>query len=130
MAASIKHYYYLIGTDLSFFSNFPDQFDKKGEEKKLAKETHLVKEWIDRVPFVMSANLHGGSLVANYPYDDRSDQRSLYSKTADDDIFREMAWTYSRNHPRMHLNTPACPDDNFKDGKLHTLVLMCSRTVM
>lgn len=94
--------------------NFPDQFE--GEEKKLAKETQLVKEWIDRVPFVMSANLHGGSLVANYPYDNRPDQRSLYSKSPDDDIFRAMALTYSLNHPKMHLNTPACEGDNFKDG--------------
>lgn len=108
---------YLIGTDVSVFSNFPDQFE--GEEKKLAKETQLVKDWIDRVPFVMSANLHGGSLVANYPYDNRPDQRSLYSESPDDDIFRAMALTYSLNHPKMHLNTPACQGDDFKDGKLY-----------
>ena len=99
------------------FRNFPDQFDPKTGEKKLAKETLLVKDWIDSIPFVMSANFHGGSLVANYPYDNRADKRSSYSRTPDDDIFREMALTYSMNHPKMHLNVPACQEDNFKDGK-------------
>lgn len=102
------------GVDLN--RNFPDQFDPKTGEKKLAKETLLVKDWIDSIPFVMSANFHGGSLVANYPYDNRADKRSSYSRTPDDDIFREMALTYSMNHPKMHLNVPACQEDNFKDG--------------
>ena len=97
--------------------NFPDQFGKGESEGQLEKETRLVKKWINDVPFVMSANFHGGSLVANYPYDDRQDKRSLYSATPDDDIFRKMAWTYSKNHPKMHLNVPACDGDNFKDGE-------------
>jgi len=97
--------------------NFPDQFGKGQSEGQLEKETQLVKKWIDDVPFVMSANFHGGSLVANYPYDDRQDKRSLYSATPDDDIFRKMALTYSKNHPKMHLNVPACDGDNFKDGE-------------
>lgn len=104
---------------LSFFlaRNFPDQFDRKREGSIEQKETRLVKEWIDSVPFVMSANFHGGSLVANYPYDDRPDKRSVYSATPDDDIFRKIALTYSENHPKMHLNTAACEGDNFKDGE-------------
>lgn len=97
--------------------NFPDRFDEKRSERELAKETRLVKDWIDSVPFVMSANFHGGSLVANYPYDDTESKRSVYSATPDDDIFREMALTYSKNHPKMHLNKPICDGDHFHNGK-------------
>lgn len=100
------------GVDLN--RNFPDQFSS--EEKKLATETKLVKEWIDKNPFVLSANIHGGSLVANYPYDDRSDKRSVYSASPDDDVFRNLALTYSSNHPKMRLPEMACEGDNFKDG--------------
>ena len=106
-------------SSLLFFlaRNFPDQFETKREGKIEQKETRLVKEWIDSVPFVMSANFHGGSLVANYPYDDGPDRRSVYSATPDDDIFRKMALTYSKNHPKMHLNTAACEGDNFRNGR-------------
>ena len=98
--------------------NFPDQFssDKAADENKLATETKLVKDWIDKNPFVLSANIHGGSLVANYPYDDRADKRSMYSASPDDDVFRNLALTYSSYHPKMRLPEMACEGDNFKDG--------------
>ena len=54
------------GFDLN--RNFPDVFDKT-HNKERQPETKAVMDWIDKIPFVLSANLHGGALVASYPYD-------------------------------------------------------------
>ncbi|XP_077995365.1 carboxypeptidase D-like [Glandiceps talaboti] len=103
------------GIDLN--RNFPDQFGVS--EGSIQKETHAVMQWIKFFPFVLSANLHGGSLVANYPFDDTKNGRSKYSKCPDDAIFRQLTESYSQAHPTMHLGHP-CPDmypeETFEDG--------------
>lgn len=75
--------------------NFPDQFFPSTTGPPQA-EVQAVMDWIKEYPFVLSASLHSGALVALYPYDDSPSGQSLYSATPDDDVFRRLAKTYSQ----------------------------------
>ena len=106
-----------FGIDLN--RNFPDQFFF-GVSTPVQPETKAVAKWVHSIPFVLSANFHGGSLVANYPFDDSPSGQSSYSATPDDDVFRQISRAYSESHPTMHLANPPwkCkePRERFIDG--------------
>ena len=101
------------GVDLN--RNFPDRFGHSQPTRQ--PETQAVMRWLQEYPFVLSANLHNGALVANYPYDNSRSGQSVYTACPDDDIFRQVSLTYSYAHPTMHLGHP-CPGDRegFHDG--------------
>ena len=86
------------GYDLN--RNFPDRF--YGQITPMQPETKAIIDWTYRENFTLSANLHGGDLVANYPYDGNKQRRSgVYTPTVDDELFRRLALSYSLNHPEM-----------------------------
>lgn len=55
---------------------------------QVAPETYAVMKWIRSIPFVLSANFHGGDLVVSYPYDLSKHplERNLFSPTPDDQV--------------------------------------------
>lgn len=97
--------------------NFPDQFFPN-LNKNREPETNAVMKWITSFPFVLSANLHGGSIVANYPYDDTPSKHEAYSRSPDDAVFRQLALSYSKAHPTMGNGRPCSgyASEYFKDG--------------
>lgn len=119
----------LRGKDLN--RNFPDfYFENRIPE---APETKAVKKWLREVPFILSAALHGGALVANYPFDTVKELSKTViifvfvfsvvisaslptnppSLTPDNDVFVRLATVYSHNHLTMHKGE-AC--DNTQPG--------------
>jgi hypothetical protein len=59
------------------------------ETKKFEPEVKAVGEWTLSLPFVLSANLHEGDLVANYPFDaSKVDGLNEYAKSPDDSTFK------------------------------------------
>jgi carboxypeptidase D len=98
------------GIDLN--RNFPDRFTRS--RGSIQPETQAVINWLDNYPFVLSANLHNGALVANYPFDNSRSGSYVYTATQDDDIFTQLALSYSLAHPTMHLGE-AC-GDQFRNG--------------
>jgi len=83
--------------------NFPDQYEVTRRPSE--PEVQAVMSWSDQHRFVLSANLHGGSLVANYPYDGNAQHRSgVYSSSPDNELFKHLALTYSKHNPIMYAS--------------------------
>ncbi|KFQ71950.1 Carboxypeptidase D, partial [Phaethon lepturus] len=62
-----------------------------------------------------------GSVVASYPYDDSPTHKptGVYSKSADDEVFKYLAKAYASHHPIMRTGKPNCPGEEgetFQDG--------------
>uniref|UniRef100_A0A8C4QTQ3 Carboxypeptidase E n=1 Tax=Eptatretus burgeri TaxID=7764 RepID=A0A8C4QTQ3_EPTBU len=83
-------------------------------------ETKAVIKWMQSHNFVLSANLHGGAVVANYPFDKpRVGRHSAnlgqnYAATPDDKLFQHLSTTYSSTHKWMFRGTNC--NDYFPNG--------------
>ncbi|XP_076898101.1 carboxypeptidase SOL1-like isoform X1 [Bidens hawaiensis] len=82
--------------------DFPDQFFKINNDlTERQPETKAIMNWIKSIRFTASASLHGGALVANYPWDGTQDKSKSYYACPDDETFRYMAKLYSGSHYNM-----------------------------
>ncbi|XP_076925436.1 carboxypeptidase SOL1-like [Bidens hawaiensis] len=82
--------------------DFPDQFFKINNDlTERQPETKAIMNWIKSIRFTASASLHGGALVANYPWDGTQDKSKSYYACPDDETFRYMAKLYSESHYNM-----------------------------
>lgn len=81
----INLHFSLCSKPQHLFYTFPSQVEP---------ETLAVIKWMQNYNFILSANLHGGAVVANYPFDRSRDPRirgrTTYAATPDDKIFRQV----------------------------------------
>lgn len=101
--------------------DFPDQFDRTIRKngnilQGRQDETIAMMTWIANKPFVLSGNLHGGAVVASYPYDSGIFRSCcIESISPDNELFKHLAHVYADNHPRMAAGN-ACPAERFPGG--------------
>ncbi|KAL6527222.1 suppressor of los1-1 [Orobanche gracilis] len=103
--------------------DFPDQFFPVNDDMDSRQpETKAIMNWLEDIRFTASASLHGGALVANYPWDGTEDKkcsytlfqqfveiinlasvihRKNYCGCPDDQTFRFLASIYSKSHYNM-----------------------------
>ena len=94
--------------------NFPDQFnDPVDAPAGRAIETQHVMNWGYAHSVNLSANMHGGALVANFPYDGTASGASVYSLAPDDALWESLARTYADRNPPMKTSNS---DPSFMNG--------------
>ncbi|XP_010343538.2 carboxypeptidase Z [Saimiri boliviensis] len=70
---------------------------------KVAPETKAIMKWMQTIPFVLSASLHGGDLVVSYPFDfsKHPQEEKMFSPTPDEKMFKLLSRAYAEVHPMM-----------------------------
>ena len=95
------------GVDLN--RHFPEGSD--GEANTTAgkePEVAVIMDWTFASSFTLSANIHTGALVANYPFDD-DNKGSTFSPTPDENLFVYISEEYSYYNSPMWNNNPPFP---------------------
>ncbi|VDN08461.1 unnamed protein product [Thelazia callipaeda] len=104
------------GIDLN--RNFPQRLGPNSV-RNMQPETEAIIRWTKAIPFVLSANLHDGSTVVNFPYDDGRIE-GVEAKTGDHELFVQLAYSYARAHKFMWKKGPRCigrfEDDELDEG--------------
>lgn len=89
------------GFDLN--RNFPDWYDDPiNTPTGRQQEVGVIMNWRSNESFALSANMHGGTLVANYPFDNNPSGSSVYSPCPDDDLFIDISLEYSEDNLPMY----------------------------
>ncbi|XP_054913062.1 probable carboxypeptidase X1 isoform X2 [Poeciliopsis prolifica] len=92
------------------------------EDATVAPETRAVISWMQDIPFVLSANLHGGELVVTYPFDCTRDWAPQENTpTADDAFFRWLATVYASTH--LVLANPDRRICHYEDFQMHNNII-------
>ncbi|KAM5335973.1 carboxypeptidase M isoform 2-T2 [Glossophaga mutica] len=105
------------GNSYDLNRNFPDAFEVNDVARQ--PETVAVMEWLKTETFVLSANLHGGALVASFPFDNGVPATgSLHSRslTPDDDVFQHLANTYASRNLNMKKGDQCKNKMDFPNG--------------
>jgi carboxypeptidase D len=101
------------GIDLN--RNFPSKFNITDQTSgTIQPETSAIIQWSKQYPFVLSANLHGGAMVANYPYDTNLQSQTKFSPSPDEETFKMLSKAYSEAHLKMYKGN-FC-NERFEDG--------------
>ncbi|XP_066429005.1 probable carboxypeptidase X1 isoform X2 [Eleutherodactylus coqui] len=86
------------------------------ENATVAPETRAIIDWMQKIPFVLSANFHGGELVVSYPFDMTRTYwlAKELTPTQDDPMFRWLAAVYASSHRILaDDNRRICHYDDF-----------------
>uniref|UniRef100_A0A4W6CAN9 Carboxypeptidase X, M14 family member 1 n=1 Tax=Lates calcarifer TaxID=8187 RepID=A0A4W6CAN9_LATCA len=114
-----------LETDRSKLINhyFPIPEQYTSEDAFVASETRAVINWMQNIPFVLSANLHGGELVVTYPFDMTRDWAPReHTPTADESFFRWLATAYASTNQVTLPPTDRRPCHN-KDFLRHNNII-------
>lgn len=72
---SVNHFYFFYrenNRQIDLNRSFPDYF-QKNRTSPIQPETEAMMNWLSKTQFILSASLHSGALVANYPFENLPD---------------------------------------------------------
>ncbi|XP_007664488.1 carboxypeptidase M isoform X1 [Ornithorhynchus anatinus] len=105
------------GNSFDLNRNFPDAFENNSDI--IQPETRAVMNWMKSESFVLSANLHGGAVVASYPFDNGNEKTGIlqgHSLTPDNDVFEYLAYVYASKNSKMQKGNQCKNNKSFNNG--------------